>query len=102
MIERARAQAVRLQQRHAPHQFLFAQRLVAVGGSQVSQQVGDAEAQPDFQRGIGIAVIDRKKKWNRPGKVGRKLAKQSPFAPRFVHQPELELVEIPQPAVDQL
>jgi hypothetical protein len=46
-------------------------------------------------------AVDREQEWLDPDQVGRDREQQGAFRERLAHEPEMELFEIPKPAVDQ-
>src|SRR5271169_1054756 len=74
---------------------------MAVFASEVAQQIVERKSQTNFEGRIRVALINGKQEGDRPRQMRRELQQQAALAARFMHQLELELLEIAQSAVNQ-
>ena len=71
-------------------------------GLQAGEQVIHQQPHAQRQQGIGIAAIYRKDETRRSDQVWRHLQQHLAFLHRLGDELEVELLQIPQPAVDEL
>ena len=102
MIEGGGPQAVRAQSRHELDRGLSVEHPVPVLTAEVAHQVVNGESEADLQRGVRVLVINRQQERNRAREVRRQPHQQPPLLARFADQLEAQLLEVAQPAVDQL
>ena len=102
VIDRGGAQALALKRRNCSRGLVGLEHAMAVRAPEVSEQIVKRQAEADLERVVRIAVIYREQEGQRASQVRRELAQPAPLGARFVDEPEIELLEITQPAVDEL
>src|SRR5262249_35339623 len=104
VIEERAFQSLRIELRRETQRFIATQSTMAREVVPPSQQIVKPQSQPHLQRAIVVPpriFVDRNDEWERPGESRSGLCQDRAFAKSFGDEGEVEMFQVPQPAVDE-